>query len=327
MSDARIFISYRRADSAAYAQGLYDRFKERYGREQVFRDLDMEYGIDFVERVDETIRSCAAMLVIIGPGWLGARDEAGNRRLDDPDDYVRIEVSNALNRAARVIPVLVGDARMPRKAELPDALGGLARRNAVQISDSRWDYDVSRLTETLDSILEERDDATSLAPGSFFAGYRIEGVLDRGGMGVVYRATDPDLDRSVALKIIAPEYTQDPTAVARFKAEARLAASLEHPNIVPVHRGGDCEGVLYLAMRLVPGNNLRRLIDSGPLDLHLVGRVVARRRGRARRHARARSRASRREAREHLAQRCRRPGARISRRTSASPNDWGQAAG
>ena len=70
-----------------------------------------------------------------------------------------------------------------------------------------------------------------------FAGYRIEGMIDRGGMGVVYKATDPDLDRTVALKIIAPEHTQNEDAVARFKAEARLAASLEHPNIVPIHRG------------------------------------------------------------------------------------------
>ena len=100
-----------------------------------------------------------------------------------------------------------------------------------------------------------------------FAGYRIDDVLARGGMGVVYRATDLDLDRSVALKIIAPEHTQNATAVARFKAECRLAASLEHPNIVPIHRGGQHDGVLYLAMRLVPGTNLRDVIDHGPVEL------------------------------------------------------------
>ena len=96
-----------------------------------------------------------------------------------------------------------------------------------------------------------------LAPGSIFAGYTIEGVVDRGGMGVVYRAQDPDLDRRVALKVIAPEHAQDPTAVARFKSEARLAASLEHPNIVAIHRGGELDGVLYLAMQFIPGTNLR----------------------------------------------------------------------
>jgi non-specific serine/threonine protein kinase len=118
------------------------------------------------------------------------------------------------------------------------------------------------------------DRLARLERGSLFAGYRIEGMLDRGGMGVVYKATDEDLDRTVALKIIAPEHTQNADAVTRFKSEARLAASLEHPNIVPIHRGGEFQGVLYLAMRFVPGTNLRQVIDQGPLDLDRVQRVV-----------------------------------------------------
>jgi serine/threonine-protein kinase len=113
-----------------------------------------------------------------------------------------------------------------------------------------------------------------LPPGSVFAGYRIESVIDRGGMGVVYKAIDPELDRPVALKIIAPEHSQNETAVARFKAECKLAASLEHPNIVPIHRGGVFEDVLYLAMRFVPGTNLREVIDRGPMDLPRTARIV-----------------------------------------------------
>ena len=92
---------------------------------------------------------------------------------------------------------------------------------------------------------------TRLEPGSLFAGYRIEGLIDRGGMGVVYRASDVDLDRTVALKIIAPEHTQNPDAVARFKVEARLAASLEHPNIVPDSPRRRVRG------RALPGHALR----------------------------------------------------------------------
>jgi serine/threonine protein kinase len=114
-----------------------------------------------------------------------------------------------------------------------------------------------------------------LEPGTVFAGYRIEGMLDRGGMGVVYKASDPDLDRTVALKIIAPEHTRNPDAVARFKAEARRAASLEHPNIVPIHRGGEIDGVLYLAMRFVPGTNLRQLVDRGQLEMDQIQRVTS----------------------------------------------------
>ena len=115
---------------------------------------------------------------------------------------------------------------------------------------------------------------SQLPPGSVFAGYRIECLIDRGGMGVVYKAIDPDLDRPVALKIIAPEHSQNETAVARFKAECKLAASLEHPNIVPIHRGGQFEDVLYLAMRFVPGTNLREVIDRGPMDLPRLARII-----------------------------------------------------
>jgi serine/threonine protein kinase len=118
------------------------------------------------------------------------------------------------------------------------------------------------------------DRATVFERGDIFAGYRIEGLIDRGGMGVVYKATDVDLDRTVALKIIAPEHTQNPDAVARFKSEARLAASLEHANIVPIHRGGEFDGVLYLAMRLLPGTNLRQIIDRGPLPMDQIRRVI-----------------------------------------------------
>ena len=153
--DSRIFISYRHADSAAYAGRLYDRLQARYGDEQVFRDLEMDYGIDFVERIEDTVSSCVVMVVVIGPGWLNARDDAGHRRLDDADDYVRIEISSALRRSLRVIPVLVGEAKMPAKNDLPDALRALARRNALPISDSRWDYDVSRLIETVNRALQE----------------------------------------------------------------------------------------------------------------------------------------------------------------------------
>src|SRR6185312_13649181 len=123
--------------------------------------------------------------------------------------------------------------------------------------------------------MEQPDERlTRLEPGTRFAGYRIEGLLERGGMGVVYRATDEELNRTVALKIIAPEHTQNPDAVRRFKGEARLAASLEHPNIVPIHRGGEYQGVLYLAMRFVPGTNLRAVIDGDQLSLDRVQRIM-----------------------------------------------------
>jgi serine/threonine protein kinase len=127
-------------------------------------------------------------------------------------------------------------------------------------------------------VSDQEDHARPTLPrlehGSVFAGYWIDRLLDRGGMGVVYKAMDVDLDRAVALKLIAPEWMEDENATARFRTEARLAASLEHPNIVPVHRGGEEQGVLYLAMRFVPGTNLRRMIDRSPLPLEMTGVIL-----------------------------------------------------
>ena len=115
----------------------------------------------------------------------------------------------------------------------------------------------------------------TLAPGTQFAGYRIEDVVGRGGMGVVYRAVDTTLDRTVALKLIAPQLTADPLAVARFKSEAKLAASLDHPNIVTVYGAGECDGVLYLAMRFVPGTTVQAVVDShGALELSRTRRII-----------------------------------------------------
>ena len=120
-----------------------------------------------------------------------------------------------------------------------------------------------------------------LPTGSLVAGCRIEAIVGRGGMGVVYRATQLSLDRQVALKAIAPEFAEDVTFRERFKRESRIAASIEHPNVIPVYEAGEGEGVLYLIMRYVEGTDLRALIDGreGGLEperaSRLVGQVAA----------------------------------------------------
>ncbi len=116
-----------------------------------------------------------------------------------------------------------------------------------------------------------------LAPGSVVAGCRIEAVIGRGGMGLVYRATQLSLERPVALKAIAPELAGDATFRERFKRESRIAASIEHPNVIPVYDSGEAEGVLYLLMRYVDGTDLRALIarEGGGLDPARAARLVA----------------------------------------------------
>ena len=106
-----------------------------------------------------------------------------------------------------------------------------------------------------------------MSVGTQIAGYRLEEVVGRGGMGVVYRAHDVALERSVALKLLSPSLAEDRDFRERFLVESRLAASLEHPNVVPIHDAGEADGQLYLAMRYVEGTDLKRLLqEEGSLE-------------------------------------------------------------
>ena len=109
------------------------RLEQAFPLEHLFMDIDdIAPGLDFVRVLDEHVAECDALLAVIGKGWIDASDAKGARRLDDPNDFVRIEIAAALSRGKRVIPVLVGDARMPRADELPEELRPLSRRNAVR---------------------------------------------------------------------------------------------------------------------------------------------------------------------------------------------------
>jgi TIR domain len=150
----RIFISYRRDDSRGYAGRLQGDLSRRYSEEHVFRDVEIPPGADFGEYITSLVDKCNVVLAIIGPGWLDARDRDGERRIDDPDDWVRLEIERALARdGVEVIPVLVDGARLPPREELPESLLALRRRNAFELSDRRWDYDVGQLGQHLDSLL------------------------------------------------------------------------------------------------------------------------------------------------------------------------------
>jgi len=162
----RIFVSYRRDDSA-YATGwLTDRLAERYGAEQVFTDVDsIEIGDDFVRKITDAVASCDVLLAVIGQRWLTVNDDEGRRRLDDSQDYVRIEIEAALRRNVLVIPILVDGATMPRVTDLPGqptvpgaepdpkSLAALPRREALSLNPNQFDWAVDRLLGKLDKVL------------------------------------------------------------------------------------------------------------------------------------------------------------------------------
>src|SRR5919198_255863 len=147
----RMFISYRRDEATAQAGRLFDRLTDRFGDGQVFRDMDsIEPGVDFATVIEEAVAACEVLLVVIGPRWLAAADEQGRRRLDDPDDLVRVEVEAALGRDVRVIPVLIDGGARPRRQELPDSLATLARRNAFVLRNDTFRADAARLVAILE---------------------------------------------------------------------------------------------------------------------------------------------------------------------------------
>ena len=161
-----IFISYRREDSAGHAGRLFDRLRERFGRGRVFLDVvGIEAGVDFVETIDQAISSCDVLLAVIGREWLSCCGKQGRRRLEDPNDFIRAEVSTALKRNVRVVPVLVEGAEMPPTEELPEELQPLTRRQAVELRDSRWDADVEALITALDGKNAAQAGKAVLPPG------------------------------------------------------------------------------------------------------------------------------------------------------------------
>jgi TIR domain len=166
-ASGRIFISYRREETAYPAGWLYDRLVDRFGSDQVFKDVDsIELGDDFVEVITRAVGACDVLLALIGQEWLTITDARGRRRLDNPDDFVRLEIEAALTRNVRVIPILVDGASMPHADELPESLARLVRRQALELSPSRFAFDTGRLLKVLDRTLAEvrteHDDAASM---------------------------------------------------------------------------------------------------------------------------------------------------------------------
>jgi hypothetical protein len=154
-----IFVSYRRQDTDHLAGRLYDRLADRFGEDRVFMDVDkIEPGVDFAEEISQAVAACQVLVAVVGPAWLTATDERGRRRLDDPGDFVRLEIETALTRDVRVIPVLAQGAVMPGQDDLPERLAGLARRNALVIRHESFRSDAGRLVAAIEQVL-------ALAPG------------------------------------------------------------------------------------------------------------------------------------------------------------------
>lgn len=151
----RCFISYRRYDSADVVGRIYDRLVAAYGADSIFKDVDnIPIGADFRKVLDQAVSDCAVLLVVIGRDWLTVTNENHQQRLDDPADFVRIEIESALKREIPVVPLLVREASMPRGSDMPESIQDLAYRNGIPIrSDPDFHRDVDRLIQALNQLL------------------------------------------------------------------------------------------------------------------------------------------------------------------------------
>jgi hypothetical protein len=150
----RIFVSYRREDSAGDAGRLADYLNRRFGSASVFLDIEaIEPGADFERALTSSLQATAAMLVVIGPHWTTLVKADGSRRLDDPHDYVRREVEAALGRDIPVVPVLVQGARLPKKEDLPESLGPLVKRQVATLDHAEFHDDAARLCDALAKVI------------------------------------------------------------------------------------------------------------------------------------------------------------------------------
>jgi hypothetical protein len=152
-----VFISYRRQDATTEAGRIYSRLVKSFGRDGVFKDLDSTSpGANFVHVIRRTIAMCDVLPVVIGPRWLQKHD--GVSRLNDPRDWVRIEIRSALDRSILVIPILVEGATMPAEADLPEELGSLASYQALCLTEAGWRSELTRLVRTIRAHQRALDD-------------------------------------------------------------------------------------------------------------------------------------------------------------------------
>lgn len=178
----KLFISYRRDDSAGYAGRVHDRLQREFGSNLLFMDVDsIPLGVNFSKMLVEEVAKCDVLLAVIGPGWLEARDDNGRRRLESPDDFVRIEIGTALKRGIPVIPILLEGTRVPKADQLPDDLKELALRNGLDVRHTSFSEDMERLIRGLKGAQSSRrpaSAASSLADSDSAPSHRHSRIRD-----------------------------------------------------------------------------------------------------------------------------------------------------
>jgi len=225
-----IFISYRRDDTGGYGGRLHEALCTHFGSHSVFRDIDaIQPGTDFARTIEGAVATADAVVVLIGRDWLTLTGRTGGRRLDDPDDFVCLEIASALDQGIPVIPVTVEEADVPAPTDLPAPIAALGRLQGIELSEERWKYDVGRLVDRLVEMV-----------GSPAAAAMQEGPSPRTGT-VPALPRGKDLRRLAVLialvavvsvvSVVANWLNPESKPRDAFSSETTLPASVEHVEI------------------------------------------------------------------------------------------------
>lgn len=251
-----IFLSHDRGGNDSYVRRLTDELSREFPDARVVSSTDPSFsGEGWRERLDATLGRCTALVAVIGADWL-ARVGGTDQNPEHRDNRFRAELEAGIRRGVPLISAMVGGTALPADHELPPSLRALRVGDGARLSELTWERDVDRLAEAI-----KRTQLTlPLQVGTVFAGHRIESLLGRGAMGVVYRAHHLSWARSDAIKVVSPELARQWGIRERFTHESQLAASLNHDNVVTVYDAGEEDGLLYLTMQLVQGPALSTLL-------------------------------------------------------------------
>lgn len=270
--DGRIFVSYRRDDTAHLVGRLVDRLTGRFGEGRVFLDVDsIPAGAAFAEVIETEIRSCTVLLAVIGRRWLDMSDVRGGRRLDDPDDLVVREIATAFANGVRVIPVLADGATLPPVHALPSLIARLAGLNAVTMGHLSFRSDFRHLARQLSAIAVREVQTPRVMEGERWLGgrYALGATIGYSTISRVLLARDMHLGHDVVVKVLRSELAHDPTFVMRFLRAVRVAAVVRHPSIAAFYDLGQDGANTYVVMERAEGRSLRDLLrDEGAVPVH-----------------------------------------------------------
>lgn len=261
----KVFISYRRQHSWSYVRALYDRLSRHFGEHKVFMDLDdIPLGTDFVDVLDHNLGDCKAMLVVIDSEWLTIRDAQGNRRLDNPHDFVRLEVATALKRNISVIPILIDGTPMPSESALPDDLKLLPRRQALELTSKNYEHSVRDLIQALERYIQPQQTEKHIKPSpspTKSAWYKRPWVLLLLSPVLV-------LVLLFLIGLLVPDETITPDkpseeAIAQIKAGkvSSLVADMQK-NLESVEAGFDCKAARSASEKAICSHTASRSSDA-----------------------------------------------------------------